>query len=33
MADVIEAKQTGTNIMENDRTPTSDYRFRNLLGD
>ena len=30
---VIEAKQTGTNIMENDRTPTSDYRYRNLLGD
>ncbi len=30
---VIEAKQTGTDIMENDRTPTSDYRYRNLLGD
>ena len=30
---VIEAKQTGTDIMENDRTPNSDYRYRNLLGD
>ena len=30
---VIEAKQTGTNIMYNDRTPDSQYMFRNLLGD
>ena len=30
---VIEAKQTGTNIMENDRTPNEQYMFRNLLGD
>ena len=30
---VIEAKQTGTNIMENDRTPNDEYMFRNLLGD
>lgn len=30
---VIEAKQTGTNIMYNDRTPDEQYMFRNLLGD
>ena len=30
---VIEAKQTGTNIMENDRTPNSDYRYRSILND
>ena len=30
---VIEAKQTGTNIMYNDRKPDSLYMFRNLLGD
>ena len=30
---VIEAKQTGTNIMYNDRKPDSQYMFRNLLGD
>ena len=30
---VIEAKQTGTDIMYNDRTPDSQYMFRNLLGD
>ena len=30
---VIESKQTGTNIMENDRTPNEQYMFRNLLGD
>lgn len=30
---VIEAKQTGTNIMYNDRTPNDQYMFRNLLGD
>ena len=30
---VIEAKQTGTDIMYNDRTPNSQYMFRNLIGD
>ena len=30
---VIEAKQTGTNIMENDRTPNSDYRYRSIIND
>ena len=30
---VIEAKQTGTNIMYNDRMPDSLYMFRNLIGD
>ena len=30
---VIEAKQTGTNIMYNDRKPDSQYVFRNLIGD
>lgn len=30
---VIEAKETGTNIMYNDRTPNSQYMFRNLIGD
>ena len=30
---VIEAKQTGTNIMYNDRMPDSQYMFRNLIGD
>ena len=30
---VIEAKQSGTNIMYNDRKPDSQYMFRNLLGD
>lgn len=30
---VIEAKQTGTNIMENDRTPNSDYRYRTIIND
>lgn len=30
---VIEAKQTGTNIMYNNRTPDNKYMFRNLLGD
>lgn len=30
---VIEAKQTGTDIMYNDRTPDSLYMFRNLIGD
>ena len=30
---VIEAKQTGTNIMYNDRKPDSQYMFRNLIGD
>lgn len=30
---VIEAKQTGTNIMYNDRTVDGQYMFRNLLGD
>ena len=30
---VIEAKQTGTNIMENDRTPNSNYRYRSIIND
>ena len=30
---VIEAKQTGTDIMYNTRTPNNLYMFRNLLGD
>lgn len=30
---VIEAKQTGTPIMENDRTPNSDYRYRSIIND
>ena len=30
---VIEAKQTGTNIMENDRTPNADYRYRSIIND
>ena len=30
---VIEAKQTGTNIMENDRTPNNDYRYRSIIND
>ena len=30
---VIEAKQTGTNIMENDRTPNTDYRYRSIIND
>ena len=30
---VIEAKQTGTNIMYNTRTVNDQYMFRNLLGD
>ena len=30
---VIEAKQTGTDIMENDRTPNSDYRYRSIIND
>ena len=30
---VIEAKQTGTDIMYNDRMPDSQYMFRNLIGD
>ena len=31
--EVIEAKQTGTNIMYNTRTVNDQYMFRNLLGD
>ena len=30
---VIEAKETGTNIMENDRTPNSNYRYRSIIND
>lgn len=30
---VIEAKQTGTNIMENDRTPNDNYRYRSIIND
>ena len=30
---VIEAKQTGTNIMENDRTPDDNYRYRSIIND
>lgn len=30
---VIEAKQTGTDIMENDRTPNDDYRYRSIIND
>ena len=30
---VIEAKETGTNIMYNTRTVNDQYMFRNLLGD
>ena len=30
---VIEAKETGTNIMENDRIPNSDYRYRSIIND
>lgn len=30
---VIEAKQTGTDIMENDRTPNDNYRYRSIIND
>lgn len=30
---VIEARETGTNIMEDDRTPNSDYRYRSIIND
>lgn len=30
---VIEAKQTGTPIMENDRTPNDNYRYRSIIND
>lgn len=30
---VIEARETGTNIMENDRVPNSNYRYRSIIND